>query len=270
MAPQYDYFHDIFLPIASRHFGFSQNILSMTVLKRGYYPRGGDIINVKTNPLRGRPLTPITLTDRGEVSNVTIRSFHAGKVGRKKAVVMANAAKELLERECFDNCDGNNNNGTGGSLNIRNVIINERDSVGSAAGLLIVAETTTGCLLGGSALGRPKVAPEVTGEDAARELIDCLNGGGCVDDWLQDQLILYMALADGVSTVLTGGLTLHTRTAIMIAERLCPGLNFEVSRVDEEMEDGTMAVKSEEYGKDGCLKGRHLIRCQGIGYVNMH
>jgi RNA 3'-terminal phosphate cyclase (ATP) len=41
-----------------------------------------------------------------------------------------------------------------------------------------------------------------------------LNDGGCVDDWLQDQLIIFMALAEGTSEILTGSLTQHTQTAI--------------------------------------------------------
>lgn len=65
---------------------------------------------------------------------------------------------------------------------------------------------------------------------------------GCVDDYLQDQvqiaeysiinvcvtlvvrfllqLIIFMALAEGKSQIRTGPLTLHTKTAIFVAELL--------------------------------------------------
>lgn len=39
---------------------------------------------------------------------------------------------------------------------------------------------------------------------------------------LQDQLVIFMALAGGTSSMLCGELTLHTRTAISIAEQLLP------------------------------------------------
>jgi RNA 3'-terminal phosphate cyclase (ATP) len=39
---------------------------------------------------------------------------------------------------------------------------------------------------------------------------------------MQDQLIIFMALAKGSSSMLCGELTLHTRTALSIAEQLLP------------------------------------------------
>ena len=41
-----------------------------------------------------------------------------------------------------------------------------------------------------------------------------------MDEYLQDQLILFMALAKGKSTALYGPLTLHTQTSIHFAECL--------------------------------------------------
>lgn len=37
---------------------------------------------------------------------------------------------------------------------------------------------------------------------------------------MQDQLIIFMALASGTSRIVCGQLTLHTRTAIAVAEQL--------------------------------------------------
>lgn len=42
------------------------------------------------------------------------------------------------------------------------------------------------------------------GEDAANELITNINHGGCVDEYLQDQLIILMALAHGTSKIKSG------------------------------------------------------------------
>lgn len=57
---------------------------------------------------------------------------------------------------------------------------------------------------------------DVVGREAAEELISALEprvGGGisCTDEWLQDQVVLFMALAEGESVVRTGELTLHTK-----------------------------------------------------------
>jgi len=50
-----------------------------------------------------------------------------------------------------------------------------------------------------------------------------------VDEWLQDQIIIFMALAEGKSEIKcgAGGLELHTKTAIWVAEQLT-NAKFEV------------------------------------------
>lgn len=65
---------------------------------------------------------------------------------------------------------------------------------------------------------------------------------------LQDQLIIFMALADGASAMLTGEPTLHTRTAIAVAEQLTPA-RFRVLQLPQ--------------GAPGA--GLWRIECQGAG-----
>lgn len=84
----------------------------------------------------------------------------------------------------------------------------------------LVAETSTGCILGGSALGKRNESAEQTGSRAAEDLLVAIKEGACVDKYTQDQLIIFMALANGQSKVRVGEITLHTKTAIHVAERL--------------------------------------------------
>ena len=44
----------------------------------------------------------------------------------------------------------------------------------------------------------------------------------CLDTWMQDQVIIFMALARGRSAYTTGNLTLHSITAITVVESLTP------------------------------------------------
>jgi hypothetical protein len=53
----------------------------------------------------------------------------------------------------------------------------------------LVAETSTGCILGGSALGFAQRAYSVA-EKAANELLQSIKIGACVDSYFQDQVIL--------------------------------------------------------------------------------
>ena len=71
-----------------------------------------------------------------------------------------------------------------------------------------------------AALAKKGKTSEQVGEAAAEELLEALAHGGCVDEWLQDQLVIFMALADGRSAVTCGEISLHTRTATKVCEML--------------------------------------------------
>lgn len=107
-------------------------------------------------------------------------------------------------------------------------------------------ETTTSCVLGASALGARSERAFESGRKAANELNPCLNAKSCVDSHVQDQLIIFMALACGVSRVRCSlPLTMHTKTAIYIAE-LITEAKFNI------IEEGSTGI----------------IECHGIGYEN--
>eukprot|EP00729_Bicosta_minor_P014169 gene14169-1491_t len=269
MAPQYDYFEHVFLPIASK-FGFTAK---PEVEARGYFPRGGGVVKLGVDPVVGK-LKAITLTDRGHVTHVKIRAFHAGKVPQKVATTMAETAEAMISAEFT---------AAKAKVAIEVEVISEASAIGNGCGLLLVATTTTGCIFGGSALGKPKVKANVTGEKAAKELLSALQHGGCVDEWLQDQLIIFMALAEGTSEIKTGSLTLHTKTAITFATELC-GASFDIIHLPEDggslndvvvrgngggsNSNGTSS-QAPAYGQAGKEEGRFLIRCKGVGHENI-
>lgn len=249
LAPQYDYWEKVFLPTLTSACGLPSDLIEHHVVRRGYYPRGGGEARVEVEPWQ-EALPPIILTDRGELSKIRITSYYAGDVPSVVATEIAMSAMKTMTRA-----------GIGVEPEVD--IVHHTEAIGSGCGILIVATTTTGCLLAGSALGTLKKRAIQVGQEAADDLISALQAGGCVDEWLQDQLILFMALGSGVSEMLTGCLTLHTRTAIWTAEQLA-GATFEV----EQLEQRTNNVGGEGYGKHGCIPGKYLIRCTGINFVN--
>ena len=54
----------------------------------------------------------------------------------------------------------------------------EENSFGNGSSIVIVAETTTGCILGGSGLGFPKEQALSVGEGAAKELLNSISNKG--------------------------------------------------------------------------------------------
>ena len=84
----------------------------------------------------------------------------------------------------------------------------------------LTGKTEEGLVIGGSALGKPKIPAACVGQSAADELIDSCRSHVALDQHLQDQVIVLMALASGTSRFLVGRLTLHTQTAIHITTLL--------------------------------------------------
>jgi RNA 3'-terminal phosphate cyclase (ATP) len=258
LAPQYDYWEHVFLPSLTSGFGLDIGRVSAFVKRRGYFPKGGGQVVVTVD--RASPtqkLRPMHRVDRGHVVSVFVRAFHAGSIPQPFAQEMADRARDYVQRHLASAGDADT------TPQWRVEVASESRAVGTACGILLVATTSTGCVLGGSALGHPKQSAQETGHLAARELCSALDDGGCVDDWLQDQLILYMALADGASTLLTGSLTLHTRTAIWVAEELT-GATFEVERVGSD--SATHQRTEGAADAEGRIPGMHMIRCHGIGF----
>lgn len=78
---------------------------------------------------------------------------------------------------------------------------------------------------------------------------------------LQDQLIVFMALAAGKSLMLCGELTLHTRTAISVAEQVLPAAKFSIHVLRQQQPPaagggGVPVVSSPPL---------HLVECRGAG-----
>jgi RNA 3'-terminal phosphate cyclase (ATP) len=214
-APQIDYTQRVLLPFLRRHFGLD---VKLNVQRRGYYPKGGGAVFCTVDPHPG-VLPPVHLIDRGAVLAIRGESHVAG-LPAHVATTMRDAATAKLVA-------------AGVRPDIIDIVSLREDKnkvTGSGSAITLVAETEHGCVLAGSAIGKKALEPADVGVSAADELLRNLAHGGCVDEYLQvsannsltahllmrsqDQIIIFLALADGKSTVKTGPLTLHTKYAI--------------------------------------------------------
>ncbi|XP_055924183.1 RNA 3'-terminal phosphate cyclase-like [Argiope bruennichi] len=229
MAPQIDETLMIFKPIVER-FGVR---FSCDIKKRGYYPKGGGEAIFKIDPCHST-LQPIEILDPGNIVGIEGRSFVAGVLPIKVAHGMADAACRYL-RSSFP----------GISMKVERVKEPAHLAVGNGSGIVLMAKTGTGCLIGGSALGKRGVMAEEVGEKAAKQLMDVVTSGACVDTFTQDQLVIFMALAKGKSRVRIGPPTLHTKTAIFVAELMTEA---KFNLIGDETQEAT------------------ILECEGIGF----
>jgi len=102
--------------------------------------------------------------------------------------------------------------------------------------------------LGVDKLGEKGVPAEKVAEEAVKSILEEIDAEAPVDSHLGDQLVVWTALAEGVSEYETTRLTTHTTTAIEVCRRLT-GAEFEV---------------------EGNLGGRARIKCRGVGHRNRY
>ncbi|KAJ4501743.1 RNA 3'-terminal phosphate cyclase domain-containing protein [Lentinula lateritia] len=233
-APQVDYTEHVFLPFVQRHFGITADL---QVKRRGYFPKGGGEVVVSVTPLAQR-LKSFSLLERGNVRCIKGIAHFAKLPGHIGPSIVEGATKVL-------------STGLAEMSNIPIEIQSQRErnenTVGAGSGVVLWAELEGGGIIGGSAVGNKGTDASLLGEKAAQDLLRGLNAGGCVDEWLEDQIIIFMALAEGESAILcgnAGGLQMHTRTAIWVAEKLTDA-KFHTEQLES---------------------GHTVIRCKGIGY----
>ena len=75
----------------------------------------------------------------------------------------------------------------------------------------------------------------------------------CLDEFTVDHLIIFMALAKGISKISVGKISLHTQTAFEIIKKFIPKININITCLNPNE-------------KDEDLK-ENLIEIEGIGYI---
>ncbi|GAX77906.1 hypothetical protein CEUSTIGMA_g5348.t1 [Chlamydomonas eustigma] len=248
MAPPIDYLTHVLVPTLLHT--FKPLDLQVRLVRRGFMPKGGGEIKLYVQALeRGTQLPAFDLTARGNITKVQVRAYYAGHVTEATAQQMADEASKEMRQLC----------GNEERVLFKQTVVKETTSsaVGDGYSCSIVVETDTGCILGAALPAKSsRVQPKPAAGQAVEELKDCILRGACVDQWMQDQLIIYMALAEGESKMLCTEPTLHTRTAITVVEKMLPGVLFQVSTV---------------YNKrDKNREPLWMIRCKGAGLTGRY
>jgi RNA 3'-terminal phosphate cyclase (ATP) len=184
----------------------------LSVSKRGYYPRGKGIANFSSRRAR-LPLKPVCLTEFREPESVMLFS-HCSDLPEEVSTVQAASAKRVI-RGKFP--------GIAFSEHIE--FRQPSDTIGS--GVTLIAVDSGGNRLSASALGRRGKPAGTVGKEAAERLLREISAGKAVDSHAADQLVPFMALAKGYSTIQCSRLTQHSLANIAVCEQLL-GVRFDV------------------------------------------
>jgi RNA 3'-terminal phosphate cyclase (ATP) len=178
-SPTVDYLEKVLIPAL----GSVGEGITVTVIRRGYYPAGGGLVRVRVEPADPAPLS---IKKEGAIG---IRSCSSG-LPPHVAERQASSALLLLGRTLG-----------------RDIPVEIQRSGGLVKG--------SSCTVwygakGASSIGRPGFPAERVGETAATELLSEIRAPGEVDSHLSDQLLIYLARYGGSYTA--SEYTPHART----------------------------------------------------------
>ncbi|NIS71438.1 MAG: RNA 3'-phosphate cyclase, partial [Proteobacteria bacterium] len=159
---------------------------SLKIVRPGYVPRGGGVIELETRPTRGK-LTACTRNEQGRVRNVRGVSLASHLGSQKVSSRMADRCQSVLSRR---------------GLHARFEILDDTSASQRGAALFVSVETDTGCFIGADRAGRVGRSSEAIGAFVAKSLLEDLETGATADRHLADQLILFAGLAGGTTTYL--------------------------------------------------------------------
>lgn len=214
----FDYFNSVFVPQLRKYAEISANLH-----KRGYYPKGGGLVEVKIKPffnLETRKEAPkINLTERGNLLQIKgISHASMDLQGGNVAERQADSAKLALSA-------------LGCPVDIRSEYCNTL-SAGTGIALWAIfsrqnePDTLNPVILGSDMIGERGKPAEEVGRECARKLIDEINSGAAADENLADNLIPFLALFGG--RIKTSKISAHTLANIYVAEQFL-GKIFEVN-----------------------------------------
>lgn len=194
-SPPFHYLQSVFSP-ALKEIGGE---VHLEILKWGWYPKGGGVVRASVHPIRG--LKAIHYIHRGNLTDIHVLS------------ATSNLPLHIAERQRDQALTRLKDRGITPRTQVENA-----PSPGQGTALFLAAQFG-GITAGFTSLGKRGKRAEAVADDACDEFIGFLDGSGTIDRHLADQLVLYMALAEGYSTFLTENVTAHLLTNIWVIEQ---------------------------------------------------
>lgn len=203
-APPIDFMRMVHLPIVG-HMGVSFDV---DTVRRGFYPEGGGEVVARVDPC-------------GQISSIDLGEKGA-LVGVSGVAYAQNLPEHVVKRMKHAALKG--------LIETKDVAIESdiRSGASTGAGIVLAAEYERS-VVGASALGQRGVRAETLGETCVTDLAETMRSGATVDAYMLDQMIPYLAVAKGESSVVAEELTGHAETNIWVVERFL-GKRFAVGR----------------------------------------
>ncbi|MFZ8830080.1 MAG: RNA 3'-terminal phosphate cyclase, partial [Candidatus Aenigmatarchaeota archaeon] len=193
-SPTINYYKKVFTYYLEK-FGVS---LKINVEKYGFYPKGGGKVNVEVDGVKN--LNSVRFVERGELKEISAFSIVSKELQKAKVAERQLSGLESVLGEMK------------GSYQYVDTL-----SIGTS--LLAVAEYEN-CILGKDGLGEKGKRAEDVGKEVGLELKKSIESDACLDKFMADQILIFAALAEGISEFTIEEFSEHVNTNILTCEKL--------------------------------------------------
>ncbi len=190
----------------------------LEIERPGYVPAGNGLIRVGVNPI-DRRLAALSVLEQGEPGAIHGIAISSHLSDQKVSERMAKECERMLSTK-----------GLASSFDI----IDDKTASQPGASLAAWTETSAGCRLGADSAGQRGRSSESIGRHVAANLIEDLQSGATVDRFLADQLIIFAALAEGVTEFRIPVLTDHVDANLWLVEEFGVHTRLEERRLSIE------------------------------------
>jgi RNA 3'-terminal phosphate cyclase (ATP) len=173
----------------------------LDIIRPGYVPRGGGIIEVRVEP--ARKLKAVELAEQGQILGIKGIALSSHLKEKSVSQRMAEECQRVLSSYGYE-------------AEIQK--IEDESSLQEGAALAIYAEMSLGNRMGSDRAGRPGRSSESIGRYVAERFVEDLKTGAAVDRYTADQLIIYAGLAEGVTRYSVPRITEHVETNLWLIE----------------------------------------------------
>jgi len=183
-APPIDSYQQILFPLMER-MGINAKL---DIVDRGFYPDGGGRVIAELEPIG--EIKPLVIDDLGELKSIEGVCYIQHPRDKIRDEMIA-ACEDMLDIDCPVNID-------------------VQRTIGSSkgAGLSLMAVYENG-RLGSNVLTNKGHPAKQAGEDVAKDLLKEMGSGATMDIYTADQLLPYMAMANGISEFKVSRISKH-------------------------------------------------------------
>jgi RNA 3'-terminal phosphate cyclase (ATP) len=214
-SPPFNYLKEVFAPMVKK----AGCQIELEIMKWGWYPKGGGEVRCTIQPTA--KFSALDLTDKGRLLRLSGIS------------AVSNLPDSIAERQGSQAVKVLKSKGFSPEIELL-----QAPSIGQGTFLFLKAEFENS-VAGFGALGERGKRAEKVAQEACDEFLQFMQSEAAVDPHLADQLIPYLALADGKSTFAVSKITKHLLTNIWVVKQFLP---IEISVEGQEGAGGKVMV----------------------------